>query len=96
VEVMKDVSFHLAPITADEALQMLKGAKSYALLEGARGEAGVDMDALAAAMQRLSQLVTDFPQITELDINPLIVGKSGEDAVAADARIVLSPMERAS
>jgi acetyltransferase len=89
VEVMKDVTFHLAPITADEAMQMLRSTRSYALLEGARGQAGVDTAAIAGGLQRISQLVTDFPDIEELDINPLLVGPVGMDAVAADARITL-------
>jgi acetate---CoA ligase (ADP-forming) len=89
VEVMKDVTFHLAPITQDEAMNMLMGTRSYKLLEGVRGEAGVNLAAIGEALQRISQLVTDFPQITELDINPFIVGKLGEDSVAADARIQL-------
>ena len=90
VEVMKDVTFHLAPITSDEAMSMLMGTRSYKLLEGVRGEQGVNLAAIGEALQRISQLVTDFPQIAELDINPFIVGKPGEDSVAADARIQLA------
>lgn len=90
VEVMKDVTFHLAPITHAEAMSMLMGTRSYKLLEGVRGEVGVNLSAIGEALQRISQLVTDFPQIAELDINPFIVGKPGEDSVAADARIQLS------
>ncbi len=91
VEVMKDVTFHLAPITSSEAMSMLIGTRSYKLLEGVRGEQGVDLAAIGEALQRISQLVTDFPVITELDINPFIVGKMGEDSFAADARIMLAP-----
>lgn len=90
VEVMKDVTFHLAPITADEAMQMLMGTRSYQLLTGVRGEAGVDLMAIANALQRISQLVTDFPQISEMDINPFIVGAVGTESTVADARITLS------
>ncbi len=90
VEVMKDVTFHLAPITADEAMQMLKGTRSYALLEGARGQGRVDIGAIATGLQRISQLVTDFPRITELDINPFIVGPVGTEPMVADARITLA------
>jgi len=90
VEVMKDVTFHLAPITSEEAMNMLMGTRSYKLLEGVRGEQGVDLPAIGEALQRISQLVTDFPMIDELDINPFIVGKPGEDSVAADARIQLA------
>jgi len=90
VEVMKDVTFHLAPITSAEAMSMLMSTRSYKLLEGVRGEHGVNLSAIGEALQRISQLVTDFPQIAELDINPFIVGKPGEDSVAADARIQLA------
>jgi acetyl coenzyme A synthetase (ADP forming)-like protein len=96
VEVMKDVTFHLAPISAEEALQMLRGTKSYALLEGVRGQTGADVSTVAVCIQRLSQLVTDFPQIAELDVNPLIVGPPGTEPVVADARIALTVPERAS
>lgn len=90
VEVMKDVSFYLAPITRSEALQMLENTRSYALLRGARGQGAVDLDAIAGALQRISQLVTDFPQIEEMDINPFIVGEVGTPPVVADARMILS------
>jgi acetyltransferase len=91
VEVMKDVTFYLAPITHDEAMQMLETTRSFSLLKGMRGQARVDIDAIATALQRISQLVTDFPQIVEMDINPFIVGPVGADSVAADARITLRP-----
>lgn len=90
VEVMKDVAFHLAPITFDEAMQMLVATRSYAMLEGKRGSKGVDIEAVAAGLQRISQLTTDFPQIVELDINPFIVGEIGTEPVVADARMTLS------
>jgi acetyltransferase len=90
VEVMKDVTFHIAPITGAEALQMLESTKSFALLKGVRGQASVDLGAIAAALQRISQLVTDFPEIREMDINPFIVGREGEESIAADARITLA------
>ncbi len=90
VEVMKDVAFHLAPITQDEAMQMLQGTRSYAMLTGARGQSAVDLTGIATGLQRISQLATDFPQITELDINPLIVGEVGTGPTVADARMTLS------
>ncbi len=93
VEVMKDVTFHIAPITEDEALQMLRGTKSFELLTGARGQVSVDLSAIATALQRISQLGQDFPQVKEMDINPFIVGAVGQESVAADARITLSPNE---
>ena len=95
VEVMKDVTFHLAPITAEEAMQMLKGTRSYALLQGARGQAPVDLETLAGALQRISQLATDYPEILEQDINPFIVGPVGTQAYVADARMTLSNTAKA-
>ncbi|MBN2489764.1 MAG: acetate--CoA ligase family protein [Planctomycetes bacterium] len=89
VEVMKDVTFHLAPITAKEAMQMLKSTRSYALLQGARGEIQVDLEGIASGLQRISQLATDFPEIQELDINPFIVREVGIEPMVADARILL-------
>ncbi|RUM36857.1 MAG: CoA-binding protein [Desulfobulbus sp.] len=91
VEVMKDVTFHLAPITEEEAIQMLKSTRSYEMLKGKRGSKQIDIHALAGALQRISQLTTDFPQIIELDINPLIVGEIGSDPVVADARMTFAP-----
>ena len=91
---MKDVTFHIAPITEQEALQMLKSTKSFALLRGVRGQSRVDISAIATALQRISQLANDFKQIQELDINPFIVGEIGTPAMAADARITLSPRTR--
>jgi len=87
VEVLKDVSFYLAPLTADEAKQMLVSTKTYRILEGVRGEEGMNIDAIAEGLQRLSQLVTEFPQIQELDINPYVVGPEGATPIAVDARI---------
>jgi len=87
VEALKDVSFYLAPLTADEAREMLMNTKTYKMLKGIRGEEGVDIDAIAEGLQRLSQLVTEFPQIQELDINPYVVGPEGTIPIAVDARI---------
>ena len=87
VEVLKDVSFYLAPLTADEAKQMLKSTKTYQMLKGVRGQEGVDIDAIAEGLQRLSQLGTEFAQIQELDINPYVVGPEGTVPIAVDARI---------
>lgn len=92
VEVMKDVTFHLAPISEQEAIQMLKTTKSYAMLQGRRGQDGVDVAAIASGLQRISQLTTDFPQILELDINPFIVGEFGSEPVVADARMTLASL----
>lgn len=93
VEVMKDVTFHIAPITENEARQMLESTKSFALLKGVRGEAAVDFAAIATSLQRISQLATDFPAIVEMDINPFIVAPPGRVSVAADARITLKDIK---
>jgi len=93
VERLKDVAFHLAPLTAEEAREMLASTRTYQLLGGG-GEEGerprVDLDALAEGLQRLSQLVTEFPQIQEMDINPYVVGPEGTQPVAVDARITVA------
>ena len=94
VEVMKDVAFHIAPITEGEAIQMLEGTRSFGLLKGVRGQSSVDLGAIATSLQRISQLVTDFPQIKELDINPFIVGETGSQSIAADARITLAAVRK--
>ena len=87
VEVLKDVTFRLAPATKDDALSMLDGIAAAEILKGVRGAAAVDRDALASMIQRVSQLVTDFPEISELDLNPVFATEKG--ATAADVRIVI-------
>jgi acyl-CoA synthetase (NDP forming) len=89
VEVLKDVSFRLAPVGKEEAKEMLQELKSYWLLQGARGEPAADIEAVIDSILRISQLVTEFPEIDELDINPLRVLEKGKGCLAADARIVL-------
>jgi acetyltransferase len=87
VEVMKDVTFRLCPVTTEEARAMLSEIRGFGLLRGARGQRPADLDAVIDTIVRISALVTDFPEITELDINPLIVADKGAGAVAADIRI---------
>jgi acetyltransferase len=89
VEVLKDVSFYLAPLTAEEAKQMLMSTKTYHILKGVRGQEGVDIEKIAEGLQRLSQLVTEFPQIQQMDINPYVVGPEGTTPIAVDARMTL-------
>jgi acetyl coenzyme A synthetase (ADP forming)-like protein len=86
-EVIRDVTFALAPVTPERAREMFTEIKGYPVLAGARGEVGVDFDALAGIVSRVSQLVTDFPEIAELDLNPVFASPSG--AVAVDARIAV-------
>jgi acetate---CoA ligase (ADP-forming) len=87
VEVMKDVTFSLCPVTKRDALEMISSVRAYGLLRGARGQEAADLDAVADVLVRVSALATDFPEIVELDINPLIVAKRGGGALAADIRI---------
>jgi acetyl coenzyme A synthetase (ADP forming)-like protein len=93
-EVLRDVTFALAPVTAERARAMFAEVKGYPVLAGARGEAGVDFDALAEVVSHVSRLVGDFPEILELDLNPVFASPSG--AIAVDARIALGepPAER--
>ncbi len=94
VEVLKDVAFHLAPLTNDEARQMLESTRTYKMLKGVRGQEGVDLEAIAECLQRVSQLVTEFPEIKEMDINPLMVGPQGTTPVAVDARMSVEPTKK--
>jgi len=87
VEVLKDVTFRLAPATKDDALSMLDGIQAAEMLKGVRGGAAVDRNALADLIVKVSQLVSDFPEIVELDLNPVFATAKG--ATAADVRIVL-------
>lgn len=87
VEVLKDVSFRIAPVSNQAANEMIKEIRAIKLLEGARGENPSDVGSIIEIIQRVSQLVTDFPEIIEMDINPLFVKKQGEGSIAGDARI---------
>ncbi len=87
VEVLKDVTFRLAPTTPQEARSMVDGIKAAEILDGVRGAAGVDKDALADVVHQLSQLVADFPAFSEVDLNPVLASKSG--ATAVDVRIIV-------
>jgi acetyltransferase len=86
-EVLKDVCFALAPLSPEESMGLVRGIRTLPILEGIRGQKGVDLAVVSDNLQRLGMLVTDFPQIKELDLNPL---KGVEkDLYAIDARIIL-------
>jgi len=85
VEVLKDVVFKVSPVTEVEAREMLSSIKMAPLLEGVRGEKGVDREKLVEVILRLSQLVTDLPALQEMDLNPVIAYEDGVFVV--DARI---------
>jgi acetyltransferase len=89
VEALKDVAFRVAPFGRREAEEMIREIRSYPLLEGIRGEPPADHEAMVDALLRINQLVTDFPEIVELDINPLMVFEEGRGAMAIDMRLVL-------
>jgi 4-hydroxybutyrate---CoA ligase (ADP-forming) len=89
VEVLKDVVFRIVPIDEREAINMVESIKTIKLLKGVRGEKSSDLRAIADSLQRLSQLVVDFPEIKEFDINPLLVLEVGKGARVVDARIIL-------
>jgi len=89
VEILKDVTFRIAPFSKEEAMDMIKEIKGYGVLKGARGEKPRDVEAIADAVSRLSQLVWDFrDEIKEVDANPVIVYEKGLSVV--DARIILN------
>jgi acetyl coenzyme A synthetase (ADP forming)-like protein len=88
VEVLKDVTFRLAPTAAGDALSMLDGIAAAEVLRGIRGTEPVSRDALAGTIQRVSDLVGDFPEISEMDLNPVFATPDG--AMAADVRVLLA------
>jgi acetyl coenzyme A synthetase (ADP forming)-like protein len=87
VEVLKDATFRLAPTSREDALSMLDSIQAAPILKGVRGQPAVDREALATIVEKVSQLVADFPEIAELDLNPIFASKDG--AIAADVRIVV-------
>ena len=94
VEALKDVSFRIAPFSREEAMEMMREMRSFNLLLGVRGEARSDLRAIADTLLKVSQLVIDFPDIVEMDINPLIVFEEGKGAMGIDMRLVLASVHR--
>jgi acetate---CoA ligase (ADP-forming) len=94
VETLRDVTFRLAPLRPLSAQRMIQEVRGYPLLRGVRGEAPSDLAALSETIERVSQLATEWPEVVELDINPLMVRAAGLGAVAVDARVVLAPPSR--
>jgi acetyltransferase len=90
VEATRDVSFRIAPLRELTAARMIREIRGYRILEGFRGEERSDVEKIEECLKRLSQLALDFPEINELDINPLIVLSQGKGALVVDARILLS------
>jgi acetyl coenzyme A synthetase (ADP forming)-like protein len=99
VEVLKDVTFRLAPTSAADARSMVDGIAAHEVLNGVRGAKPVDKEAVSEIIRRLSDLVDDFPQFAEVDLNPVLAGPDG--ATAVDVRILIDeaaaePVERFS
>jgi acetyltransferase len=91
VEVFKDVTFRVAPIDRREAHDMLDEIRGFPLLKGVRGEKPADLAAVADTILRISQLATEFPEIVELDINPVMVFEAGKGVMGVDMRLALKP-----
>ena len=87
VELLKDVSFRIAPITRRDAKEMIRDIKGFPMLDGYRGSAPVDLQALEDILLKVSELAASTPQVGQMDLNP-VFARSG-DAVAVDARIIL-------
>jgi len=90
VEALKDVSFRVAPVTPEDAEEMVREIKARDLLGPFRGQKPRDVGALKEVISRISQLVTDFPEISELDANPVMLYGEGEGLKVVDARIILA------
>lgn len=90
-EIIQDVAFALAPVTSERAKEMISELRGYPLLAGARGTEATDLDAVADVVERVSRLVTDYPEIVELDLNPVMALADG--AIAVDARVVIGEVQ---
>ncbi len=90
VEVLKDVAFRIAPLTENDAAEMIREIRGFPILAGVRGEAPVAIDLAAEVLMRVSQLTVDLPQIAELDLNPFLLFADPDRCTAVDARIRVS------
>ncbi len=88
VEILKDITFRLAPASSEDALSMLDGITAHKVLKGIRGADPINRESLSIMIQNVSQLATDFPEISEMDLNPVFATKNG--AIAADIRIIVN------
>jgi len=89
VELFQDVVFRLAPIQRNEARRMVRSIRGYKLFKGFRGKPKADIESIEKAMVRLSEMVMNHPEISEMDINPLLVHPEGQGSTVADCRIIL-------
>ena len=90
VEAFEDISFRLAPICREEAYEMIEEIRGYPMLQGVRGEKPFDISSLADALVRFSILLADFPEITEMDLNPIKIFEKGNGLVVVDGRMKVS------
>jgi acetyltransferase len=90
VELFKDVSFRVAPVSPEDALEMIRETRAGKLLTGFRGAPPADLDAVVECIMRLGQLGLDFPEIEEAEVNPLLVFPQGQGALALDGRVIRS------
>jgi len=93
VEVLKDVTTRIAPLTRQDIRSMITGIRSFPILAGARGQRPADLDALEDLIARVTQIAIDLPEVQELEVNPLLLGEEGEGAWAVDALITLRGVE---
>ncbi len=89
VEVLKDITLRVAPLTDLDAAEMVRSIRSYPILNGARGEKPVDIEKLSECLMRVSQMVLDLPEIKEMDINPLMAFERGREFKVVDARVAI-------
>ena len=89
VELLTDISFKIAPVSRKDAMKMILETKAGNLLTGVRGQVAADIDITADCIRRLGQLAVDFPEIVEIEINPLLVLAQGEGVMALDARAIM-------
>jgi len=90
VDFLRDVSFRVAPLSAEEALDMIKETRSYTLLRGVRGGGPSDIESLVDVIVRVGLLSTEFREIADMDLNPIFVYEKGKGCIAVDAKITLS------
>ena len=89
VEIFEDVVVRVAPISREDVQEMIDGLRGVRVLKGVRGQLPADLSAVSDALLRLSQLLCDFPEMVEIDINPVAVFNEGDGCIALDARIIL-------
>ena len=91
VEAMKDVTFRVAPMWEISAEEMIRSIKAFRILQGLRGKPPADIEAIKDCILRMSQMVAEHPEISEMDLNPVIVYAEGKGCCVADSRIILRP-----